>query len=130
MKQLLSSTIPFRRTALLFAATLLLASCGGSIPAQPNPTPTTMPTPTNPSQPMDDVRGPLPIPTADSAGPTPTIIGPIVGTSVAGGPVEGPPLTSIVTPRRHPLLLPGPSAGGLPKPTDVPRAPLRSVGDV
>src|SRR5688500_23843 len=97
MKQLLSSTIPFRRTALLFAATLLLASCGGSIPAQPNPTPTTMPTPTNPSQPMDDVRGPLPIPTADSAGPTPTIIGPIVGTSVAGGPVEGTPITVIVT---------------------------------
>ena len=132
MKHPLSNLTLIARGALLIAIVFMLVSCGESLTAQPTPLPTptaTTMTDTIPTQPVDDVGGPRPVPTSE-IGPTSGIItGPIVGTSVAGGPVEGPPLSQIPTPTPHPPLVPGPDGIVLLKTADRPTAVIMSVGD-
>ena len=125
----------FLGTALLF-----LAGCGTTqTPEQPTVLPTiTQAEPTEalesptlpPALSTADTGGPRPVPTDDnSSGARPTIVGPIVGTSVAGGPVEGPPLSQIGTPTPHPTLVPGPDGVVVIKSADRPTTAEMRVGD-
>ena len=126
----------------MFGLALVVTGCGQTPLAQPSPsstmpesTPTSLPraNPTPQSQATADIGGPRPIPTTDMApGAVPTggmITGPTVGTSVPGGPVEGPPLSQIGTPTPHPTLMPGADGVVVVKSADRPSAAVMSVGN-
>jgi hypothetical protein len=147
MHTLFRMLTPAIRVGMIFFATLALAGCGearggaqptptGATPSQATPTADTLPSPSAPdpvSTPDGEVGGPRPVPSVNIApGAEPTsgvITGPTVGTSIPGGPVEGPPLSQISTPTPHTLLTPGPDGVVLVKTADRPTAIQMSVGD-